>query len=254
MAFTTINNDPLFMLDIPPSSSMHQDFQDWLYWSNVTTSSLESAIVDAPFDFEILSMLACPNDLYSSPCTTPESESSTVHSPRSGPSSPDCSIVQRCRQRTPCKVQDCLRTARRGRFCPIHGGAKCCKVKSCGNAAQTQGLCKTHGGGPRCREHGCDKSSQGGGLCRAHGGGKRCSHVGCSKGVQRGNKCATHGGTRMCSVEGCVRMDRGGSLCEIHRKEHKCAVNGCKRLSHVLGKCKLHLRQQTRQLAATHSG
>ncbi|ETV96601.1 hypothetical protein H310_10304 [Aphanomyces invadans] len=248
MALSNNCSDPFLVLDLPTnSSSIHQDVQDWLYWTTVATTPLDTPQDDATLDFEILSMLATPFEIYTSPCTTPVSDSSVAHSDAIVPH-------QSCKQRSPCGVQDCTRLARRGKFCPIHGGTKCCKVKACGNAAQTQGLCKTHGGGPRCRKPGCGKSSQGGGLCRAHGGGKRCNHVGCSKGVQRGNKCATHGGTRLCSVEGCVRMDRGGNLCDIHRKEHKCVVTGCRRLSHLLGKCKLHLRQQTRLAALDKTG
>ncbi|KAG9405594.1 hypothetical protein AC1031_003500 [Aphanomyces cochlioides] len=244
MDLAIISCEPIHVSNSTSYDSVIHDLQDLNYWINLAeeTSNMPPLNVDA-----------LDNLVPYTPSST-DTESMSGDSDHDETRSRKDSFEKSMKHLSvgdmfaskPCQVPGCTQRARRGKFCPHHGGTKCCRIPSCGNAVQSHGLCKAHGGGARCTVSGCDKSSQGGGLCRAHGGGKRCSHEGCNKGVQRGNKCATHAGFRVCRVQGCPRPDRGAGLCERHHRENQCSVAHCKRLSHALGLCKLHLRQQNR--------
>ena len=145
--------------------------------------------------------------------------------------------VEKCKDKTICKVENCNRCAVfKCDNCWFHGGIKRCKHSECYNCAQSPSdYCISHGGGRRCKHTGCTNSARTpSDYCTSHGGGRRCKHTGCSNGaVSSTDYCRSHGGGRRCKHTGCTNsaqfptdycMSHGHIKRCKHSECYKCAV------------------------------
>lgn len=133
-----------------------------------------------------------------------------------------------------CKVEECLKYAKKDHLCGEHGNYKnaLCVMENCDKQQKINGFCSRHLPFVECIVPDCKNKSMGKkGKCQKHNGWKRnkCNIIECDKYAQTGGKCIRHGGIySKCKIIGCDKQNINNGYCTKHHPLYIPLVNSSK--------------------------